>query len=88
MTEGRTDPFIEILKIIENFLPFHGGIPVVLDGVVRSSRQILGYFRPAIPHFLVQHVNLSVFFLRPSALLDVGIEMIVPSGCEKGKEFE
>jgi len=55
------------------------GVEVVLDVVVSAAREKLRDFRPSVAVLQVQVQNLLVFFFSPPVLLDVGVQMVVPS---------
>jgi|LauGreDrversion4_2_1035121.scaffolds.fasta_scaffold33392_4 hypothetical protein len=52
---------------------------MIFDVVICAPRKILSDLRPAIPKLLVGINNKHIFFFRPLVLLDVRIEVIVPS---------
>lgn len=54
-------------------------IPVILDGIVGASRQVLCNLGPAISQASMQPLNELLLFLTKGALPDRRIQMIVPS---------
>jgi hypothetical protein len=56
-----------------------GGVEVILDVIVCSSRKVLGDLSPLVAELLVSSDDDLIFLLSPLASLDVGIEMVVPS---------
>ena len=48
-------------------------IPVILDIIVGSSRQVLGYVRPAIAVMLMHRNEDSFFIVRPFSLFELRI---------------
>jgi hypothetical protein len=52
---------------------------MIFDVVICAPRKILSDLRPAIPQLLVGINNKHIFFFSPLVLLDVRIEVIVPS---------
>ena len=60
-------------------LPFEGGIIMVLNMVVGSAFEVLGDLRPAVAVDLMVLKDLVVLFESPLHLLDIGVEMVVPS---------
>lgn len=59
--------------------PLHGRIPMVFDGIVRSSMQELRDLRPPIADAIVFSENDRVLLRAPRVLADVWIQVIVPS---------
>ena len=52
---------------------------MVLDGVVCSAWDEFGDLCPLISPLLVCIVDDLIFLVRPGGLLDVGVEMVVPT---------
>ena len=70
---------VDILGLEEFLdLSLHGGVPVVLDGVVGAAREELGHLGPLVPQTLVVGDDDPVLLLGEGSLLDVRIEMVVP----------
>ena len=59
--------------------PPEHGVEVVLDVVVRPSLEDLGDFGPLVAVLLMRLEHGLLLFRRPLFLLDLGVEMIVPS---------
>lgn len=57
----------------------HGGIPVILDRVVSASLEVLGDLCPAVTESLMSEEQQPLLLITPLLLLDVGIQMIVPT---------
>ena len=74
---GVVSPAAVILLVL--VLSFHGGIPMVLDGIVCSSGNQFGNLCPLVAPLPVGIVYDAVFFVGPRRLLDVGVEMVVPT---------
>ena len=74
---------IPIDPILGGDVPFdlalHAGIPVVLDGIVRTSGKELGNLGPFVAEGLVMRDDQTVFLLAPGHLANGGIEMVVPA---------
>ena len=66
-------------------LPFECRVIMVLNMVVGSSLEVFGDLRPAVAVDLVVLENLVVLLNRPLHLLDVWVEMVVPSRKVKSK---
>lgn len=60
-------------------LAAHRRVPMVLDGVVRAAGQQLGDARPLVAVLAVCLVDDTVLLIRPGSLLDLGVEVIVPT---------
>jgi len=58
---------------------FHGGVPVVLDGVIGAPIEIFGDFSPPIAESLMRKVKQPLFVVRPLFLLDGRVQVIMPS---------
>lgn len=71
----------------------HGGIPPVLDLVVRPTRQLLGNLRPASTNALVRSNDDYILTHFPSLFeLDLGIQVVRPPlpallPCPPGQEL-
>lgn len=52
---------------------------MVLDGVVGASRHELGDLGPTISKGVMRLQNQSIFVLSPRSLVDVGVQVIMPS---------
>ena len=52
---------------------------MVLDGVVGAAGQVLGDLGPPVAELLVQLVDELVLALRPRRLLDVGVQVVMPT---------
>jgi len=52
---------------------------MILDGVVRSALQVLGDLSPLVAHALVGQEEHPFLLLTPLLLLDVRVEVVVPS---------
>ena len=72
-------PRLPLAPVLVLVPPPHGRVPVVLDGVVGPPRQQLGDFRPLVAEDLVRLVDDRVLVLRPGALLDLRVEVVVPA---------
>lgn len=72
-----------LLVFHELHLAFECGVEVVLDVVVCASWQELRDFGPSVAELLVRLNDQHVFLLGPLVLLDIRIEMIMPSMQEK-----
>ena len=59
--------------------PAVGGVPVVLDGVLGTPRDVRGDVGPPVTEGLVRGDEESFLFLRPRSSLDVGAEVVVPA---------
>ena len=59
--------------------PAVGGVPVVLDGVLGTSRDVRGDVGPPVTERFVRGDEESFLFLRPRSSLDVGSEVVVPA---------
>ena len=55
------------------------GVVVILDMIVGATGKVLCNFRPPIAVNFVQLEDLLVFFCRPLNLLDVRIQVVMPS---------
>mmetsp|Transcript_21645 Transcript_21645/g.47205 ORF Transcript_21645/g.47205 Transcript_21645/m.47205 type:complete len:245 (-) Transcript_21645:1885-2619(-) len=60
-------------------LALHGGIPMVLNGVIRPTGQQLRDLSPLVTKSLVVGDNKSILLLAPRLLTNGGIEVIVPT---------
>ena len=60
-------------------LALHAGIPVVLDGIVGTSRKELGNLGPLVAETLVMGDDETVLLLTPGHLADGRVEMVVPT---------
>ena len=60
-------------------LALHGGIPVVLNGIVRATGKKLGNLGPLVAESLVMGNNETIFLLAPRLLANGRIEMVVPT---------
>lgn len=56
-----------------------GRVPPVLNGIVRSSGKTLGNFCPLVAQFVMSLDNGGIFLVRPFGLVDMRIQMIVPT---------
>jgi hypothetical protein len=52
---------------------------VVLNVVVSAPRQVLGDLRPSVAQFLMSLDDEHIFLLSPLVLLDVRVQVVVPS---------
>ena len=52
---------------------------MVLNVVISAPRQVLGDLRPSVAQFLMSLNDEHIFLLRPLVLLDVRIQVVVPS---------
>ena len=52
---------------------------MVLDGVVGPAGQVLGDLRPPVPQTLVGEEQQPLLLVAPLLLLDIRIQMVVPS---------
>lgn len=52
---------------------------MIFNVIVCATGKIFGDLRPPVPQFFVSLNDEHIFFLSPFVLLDVGIEVIVPS---------
>ena len=52
---------------------------MVLDGVIGAAGQVLGDLGPPVAKLLVQLVDELVLALRPRRLLDVGVQVVMPT---------
>ena len=52
---------------------------MILDGIICPSRKPFRNQRPTITEFFMSFNDSEVFFFGPTLLLDIGIEMVVPS---------
>ena len=59
-------------------LALERGIEVVLDVVVGAARQVLGDLRPPVAVLEMKFQNSLVLLFRPSVLLDVRVQVVVP----------
>ena len=59
--------------------PFKGRVIMVLNMIISSAFQVLGNLRPAVTVDPMVLEDFVVFFCRPLHLLDVRIQVIVPS---------
>ena len=59
--------------------PFKGRVIMVLNMIISSAFQVLGNLRPAVTVDPMVLEDFVVFFRRPLHLLDVRIQVIVPS---------
>ena len=59
--------------------PFKGRVIMVLNMIISSAFQVLGNLRPAVAVDPMVLEDFVVFFGRPLHLLDVRIQVIVPS---------
>ena len=57
----------------------HGGVPVILDGVVSPAAEVFGDLCPAVAQTLVGKEEKPFFLVLPVILFDIGVEVIVPS---------
>lgn len=57
----------------------HRRIPMIFDGIVRSTGQQFGNFRPLIAPLFVRLINNFILIFGPCSFLDIRIQMIVPS---------
>lgn len=60
-------------------LAAQGGVPVVLDGVVRAAQEDIGDLGPPVFHSLMKDVENPIFFDAPACFFEQGIELIVPT---------
>jgi hypothetical protein len=60
-------------------LPLHGAIPMVLNGVVSPAFEDLGDLSPLVLELSMHHEKDPLLFFAPSAFLDLGVQMVVPS---------
>ena len=67
------------LMLNQFHLSFESGIIVVLNVVVCPARKELRDFRPSITKFSVSFDDKLIFFLSPLVLLDVRVQVVVPS---------
>ena len=54
---------------------------MVLNVVVSAPRQVFGDLRPSIAQFLMSLDDEHIFLLSPLVLLDVRVQVVVPSVC-------
>lgn len=52
---------------------------MVLDGVICPSSKVLGDFSPLVAEIFMSQVQYPLFMETPPLLVNVGVEMIVPS---------
>ena len=52
---------------------------MVLNVVISAPRQVLGDLRPSVAQFLMSLDDEHIFLLRPLVLLDVRVQVVVPS---------
>ena len=67
------------MNLIRLRVLFKFGVEPVLYRVVRPSRQQLRYFTPSVALFGMHRQYDAVFFSSPLLLLDVWVQMVVPS---------
>lgn len=65
--------------LVHLHLPFKCGVEMVFNMVISSTRKKFGYFRPTISKFFVGINDSLIFKWSPFVLLNVWIEMIVPT---------
>eukprot|EP00968_Pinguiococcus_pyrenoidosus_P018094 scaffold1850_cov194-Pinguiococcus_pyrenoidosus.AAC.54 len=63
----------------------HAGVPSILHGIVRAARQHAGDLGPLVAQLGLHLDDDAVFLRRPLALLDGGVEVVVPSADAKGR---
>jgi len=75
---------LALLRLLLLFvLAPHRRVPVILDGVVGTPRQVLGDLRPPIAQLLVQLIDELVLTLCPRCLLDVRVQVVMPPGRQR-----
>ena len=52
---------------------------MVLNVVISAPRKVLGDLRPSVAQFLMSLDDEHIFLLRPLVLLDVRVQVVVPS---------
>ena len=52
---------------------------MILDVIICTSFEMLGYFGPPITVLDVEVENFLVFFIRPFVLLNIRIQMVMPA---------
>ncbi len=82
----KFDFAVLLVKQVQSAL--HPGVPVVLDGVVRSSLQHLGHVRPAAALHAVVQVQQPLLLLGPGGLVDLRVQVVVPSRITAAKRFK
>ena len=60
-------------------LALHAGVPMVLNGVVRSPFKNFGDFSPLIVNDSVHEEQNPLFLLAPGDLLNHGVQVVVPA---------
>ena len=55
------------------------GVESILDSVISATRDVLGDLTPLFAHFPVQVNYEGVFLSSPLALVDVGVQVVVPA---------
>ena len=60
-------------------LALHGGIPMVLNGIIRPTGQQLGDLSPLVAKSLVVGNNKTILLLAPRLLTNGRIEVVVPT---------
>ena len=56
-----------------------GGVKVILDAIIRASRQLLGYISPFVAQLFVQVKNHLFLLSVDGIFFNVWIKMIMPS---------
>ena len=64
-------------------LPFQSGVIVILYVVVSASREVLSNLRPTIAVGLMEFKDAKVLLSSPLNLLDIWVQVIVPSETEE-----
>lgn len=66
-------------SFLHNIFSFaHDGVPMILDSIIRPSRQQLCQFRPLASEGSMRKKQHPFFLLSPLSPIDVGREMVVP----------
>jgi hypothetical protein len=60
-------------------LLLHARVPVVLDGVVGTTLEHLGYLSPLVAVVAVHQIEDPLFLTAPAYLLDLRVQMVVPA---------
>lgn len=60
-------------------LLLHARVPVVLNGVISATLKYLGNLSPLVAVVAMHQVENPLFFLAPADLLDLRVQVVVPS---------
>lgn len=66
-----------LIQLGESLL--HGRVPMVFDGIISPSEQVLGDLSPPVADISMRQKKDPLFIVFPILFLDVGVEVIMPT---------